>query len=48
MRNWMDTVEEIFNMERLKYKLRLKQTEFNIKWDKWTAYMSHYSDATRD
>ena len=37
-RNWLDTVEEIINMERLTYILRLQQTKFDRKCQKWTEY----------
>ena len=47
LRNWLDIVEKIFDMERLTHILRL-QVQFNTKWYKWTMYKSHNRDSTGD
>ena len=42
--HWRALVEEIYEMERLTHVIRLKQTEFEFKWDKWTFYEAHTED----
>lgn len=37
--NWRDIVEDIHNMERLTYILRLQQQEYEDRWEKWTKYI---------
>lgn len=43
---WVCTVEEIFVMEKLTHKLRLQETQFNEKWEKWTDYRTQEEDTT--
>lgn len=47
-RNWLDTVEEIINMERFTYILRLQQTKFDKKCEKWTDHKSQSRDTTEN
>ena len=35
---WLTTVKETFVMEKLTHKLR--QAQFNSKWEKWTFYIT--------
>lgn len=44
LKNWRDIVEEIHNMERLTYILRLQQEICEERWKKWTLYTNliHY------
>lgn len=43
---WVCTVKEIFVMERLTHKLRLQETQFVRKWEKWTDFMRIAEETT--
>ena len=33
--NWKKTIEEIKEMERITYKMRNREDQFNMNWRKW-------------
>lgn len=35
---WLDIVEEIYTMEKLTFRLRIREGDFELKWQKWTAF----------
>lgn len=43
---WMCTVDEIFVMEKITHKLRLQETQFEDKCEKWTEYRRREEDTT--
>ena len=40
-KQWMCTVNEIFVMAKMTYRLRLQETSFNKKWEKLTDFFGH-------
>ena len=36
---WIDTVREIYIMEKLSFSLRIQKEKFYRIWSKWTEYM---------
>ena len=45
---WLSIVEEIFVMEKLTHDLRLQETLFLERWEKWTEYKSQQKDTTNN
>ena len=41
-RNWLDIVDEIHDMEKFTYSLRLQQLSCFEKWEKWTDFKTHH------
>ena len=41
---WLETVEEIFIMEKMTHRLRLQETQMDDKWEKWTLFRTKSSD----
>lgn len=39
-RQWMSLIEEILEMEKLTYKIKMKEESFTIDWEKWLFYIS--------
>lgn len=35
---WMEIIREVYEMERMTYRIRLKEYVFVTKWEKWTQY----------
>ena len=45
---WLSIVEEIFVMEKLTHELRMQETLFLEKWNKWTEYRTQQDDITNN
>lgn len=43
---WVCTVEEILIMEKITYKLRLQESQFEAKCEKWTDYRKREAEVT--
>jgi len=41
---WMEIVEEIHLMEKMTYRLRLQETQYEEKWEKWSMFKIQISD----
>ncbi len=46
LRLWLEIVDEKYDMERLTHILRIQQSEFTKKWEKWTACKVLQRDTT--
>lgn len=43
-RNWLEIIDEMYVMERLTHIIRLQQTIWEDRWEKWTLYRYHHKD----
>lgn len=35
---WLEIIREVHNMERMTYRLRMKENVFVTKWEKWSRW----------
>ena len=45
-KQWLGVVEEIYNMERFTYILRVQEGKFDSRWEKWVEYKIKINDIT--
>ena len=45
---WMAIVEEIYIMEKMRFRMRLQEVQVEQKWEKWTIYENSNSDRHKD
>ena len=45
-KQWLGVVEEIYDMERFTYILRVQERKFESRWEKWVEYKREVNDTT--
>ena len=45
---WMDTIDDIYRMEKITHSLNLQMDRFNKIWSKWTSFVEKRRPNPRD
>ena len=48
VREWMDTIDDIYRMEKITHSLNLQMVRFNKIWSKWISFVEKRRPNQRD